>query len=85
MLDGTTVPMDMSLSKSRIMKDSETWHAAIHGSQRDTHDLATEQQQLDIGWISNKVLLNSIGNDIQHPMINYNGREVKKECLYVYN
>ena len=30
-LDGTIVSMDMSLSNSSIMKDSETWHAAVHG------------------------------------------------------
>ena len=30
-LDGITVSMDMSLRNSSIMKDSETWHAAVHG------------------------------------------------------
>ena len=31
-LDGITDSMDMSLSKfQEIAKDSETWHAAIHG------------------------------------------------------
>ena len=36
----------MSLSKPQeIVKDSEAWHAAIHGSQRFGHDLETEQQQ----------------------------------------
>ena len=31
-LTGITDPMDMSLSKLReTVKDSETWHAAVHG------------------------------------------------------
>ena len=30
-LDGITVSMDMSLRNSSIMKDSETWHTAVHG------------------------------------------------------
>ena len=29
-------------------RDSETWHAAVHGAERGGHDLATEQQQLGL-------------------------------------
>ena len=44
-LDGITDPMDVSLSNLREMgKDRETWHTAVHGSQRVGHDLASEQQ-----------------------------------------
>ena len=39
---------------------------------------------LYIGWINNKVLLYSTGNYIQYPVINYNGKEYEKECIYVY-
>ena len=31
-----------------------------------------------IGWINNKVLLNSTGNYIQYPVINHNGKEYEK-------
>ena len=40
---------------------------------------------LCIGWINNKVLLYSTGNYIQYPVINHNGKEEEKECIYMYN
>ena len=36
-----------------------------------------------IEWISNKVLLYSTGNYIQNPVINYNRKEYKKECICI--
>ena len=45
-LDSITDSMDMSLSKLwETVKDREAWHAAVCGSQRVGHDLATERQQ----------------------------------------
>ena len=35
-------------------------------------------------WINNKVLLYHTGNYIQYPVINHNGKEYKKECMYIY-
>ena len=36
-LDRTTDSMDMSLSKLREMvKDRETWHAAVHGGRKES-------------------------------------------------
>ena len=40
---------------------------------------------LHLEWVNDKVLLYSTGNYIQSPGINHNGKEYKKECLYVYN
>ena len=34
-------------------------------------------------WINNKVLLYGTGNYIQYPVINHNGKEYEKECIYV--
>ena len=46
--DSITNSMDLSLSKFlEIVKNWETWHAAIHtGLQRVGHDLATKQQHI---------------------------------------
>ena len=38
---------------------------------------------LYIAWINNKVLLYSTGNYIQYPVINHNGKNMKKN-LYIY-
>ena len=40
---------------------------------------------LYIECINNKVLLYSTGNYIQYPVINHNGKEHGKECVYMYN
>ena len=39
---------------------------------------------LYIEWINNKVLLYNTGNYIQYPVINHNGKEYEKECIYIY-
>ena len=44
-LDSITDSMDMNQSKlQEIAKDREAWHAAVYGSQRIKHNLATEQK-----------------------------------------
>ena len=40
---------------------------------------------LYIEWISNKVLFYSTGNYSQYPVINHNGKEYEKVCIYMYN
>lgn len=38
---------------------------------------------LYIGWKNNKVLLYSIGNYIQQPVINHNGKHIQRMYVYV--
>ena len=54
--------MDVNLGKLwEMVRDSEAWRAAVHGSQRVGHDLATEQQQLPAS-LSPHWLLNLVKN-----------------------
>ena len=55
--------MDMNLSKLwEMVEDREAWHAAIHGSQRVGHDLATEQRQTKVEIWFSKQNISSYGN-----------------------
>ena len=55
-LDGITDSVDMSLSKLwEIVKDSETWCAAIHGGHKESD--TTEQLNNNIGLPSGHVWL----------------------------
>ena len=37
-------------------------------------------QLVFIGWINTKVLLQSTGNYIRHPVIKHNGKEYENDC-----
>ena len=44
MVDSITDSLDMNLGKFwKLMRDSESWHSAVHGSQRVRYDWLTEQ------------------------------------------
>ena len=55
-LDNITDSLDMNLSKlQEVLKDKETWQAAVQGQQRVLHDLATEHQHMYIVFFSIRI------------------------------
>ena len=52
------------------------------GVGRDGLGVWDYQMQTSI-YRNNKVLVYSTGNYIQYPVINYNGKEYDKECIYM--
>ena len=72
--------------------ESQTWRAYLWlprwtggGGGMDRELGVSRCKLLYIGWITNKDLLYNTENYIQYPGINHNGKEYRKECIYVYN
>ena len=59
-----------------LVMDREDWRAVVCGVAKSWTQLSDWTELLPIEWISyNKLLMYSIGNYIQYPVINYNGKE----------
>ena len=81
------------------MKRKQTHNDPIYKTETDsqTHRLMVGKvgksgmnQEFGVGrykleWIGNEVLLYSVGTYIQSPGIDHDGKEYKKECVYVYD
>ena len=67
--------------ENRLMVAKGEWG----GGGTDWEFVFSRCKVLYIGWIINKVLVYSMGNYIQYPVINHNGKEYEKECTHGYN
>ena len=72
-LNGITDSTDMSLSKlQKMVKDSEAWHAAVHGSQRVGWNRVTERrQQYNFIFLNSTVFLYYFEIFYFHPMLHF--------------
>ena len=64
--------------------DIENEPVVAKGERTGGEDGARWCKLLYTEWVNNTVLLYSAENYIQCPMINYNGKEYKKEYIYIY-
>ena len=55
----------------------------VWDQQMQTSAYSMDKVHIHAVYNSNNVLLYSIGDYIQYPVINPNGKEYEKECMYV--
>ena len=81
--------MTISTKKKKTHRDREQTCGCQRGGRmgkgRTGEDGISICKLLYTKCINNKVLLSSTGNYTQYPVINHNGKEYEKECMYVYN
>ena len=86
----------LAIKKPEIMPFEATWmqlEIIILTEKRETVEGGIEWEAgvsrcklLYTKWMNSKVPLYSTANYIQYPMINNNGKDIKKRmCIYVYN
>ena len=73
--------MNLSTKQKQTHRHREQWGG---GGEGWSGSLGLADANYYIEWINNKVLLHSTGNYIQYPVINHNGKEREKECVYRY-
>ena len=77
--------MNLFMKQKQTHRHREQTCGCQGGGGMDWEFRVSRCKVLHIEWINNKVLLYSTGNYIQYPGINHNGKEYKKECIYMYN
>ena len=83
-----TLKYDTSELIYEIFMDTEDRLAGCQGGGRDRRGIDWEFgisrcKLLYREWMNNKVLLYSIGNYIQYPVINHNRKEYEKEYIHM--
>ena len=72
-------------NRSRITDTGNRLVGGVWGREMEWEIWVSSYKILHIEWINNKVLLYSIGNYIQYPVINPDGEEYENEyIIYIY-
>ena len=76
--------MNLSTKHTHKQREQTCGYQGGRGHGRDGWEFGISRCKLVcIEWI-NKVLLYSMGNYVQYPVINHNRKEYEKECIYIY-
>ena len=77
---------ELLLNRNRLT-DIESKHVVVMSEgrvgDRWIGSLGLADANYYIEWINIKILLCTTGNYIQYPVINHDGREYEKECIYI--
>ena len=94
MPDGITYMWNLKYNVNEAVYKTETDRdtenrcvvAAVgHRRQTEWEFTISRCKLLSVECTNSRVLLHNIGNYIQYPLINHNGREYEKECIHMYN
>ena len=78
-------PNELIYETDSWTQSTDLWWLKGGGWERDGLDFGISRCKVPlIEWIKNKILLYSTGSYIQHSMINHNGKDYEKECIYIY-
>ena len=75
----------MNLSMKQTKRSNLWLPSGGTGEGTDWELVISRCKQLYREWINNKIRLHSTEDYVQYPVINHNGKEYEKECIYMYN
>ena len=78
--------MNISMNQKQTQR-TDLWLPKRSGGEggKDWELVISRCKQLYREWINNKIRLHSTEDYVQYPVINHNGKEYEKECIYMYN
>ena len=80
--------MNLSKKNRNQLTDIENRFVAAKGEwvgERKGSEFGVSRSKLLCAEWINKVLLYSTGNYIHYPVINHNGKQFSKKCIFMYN